>query len=180
MNEKIVIIGNAGGGKSTLAKAISSYKKIPLYRLDKLQWNPGWVPTPEKKFDRLHDTILLKPEWIIDGFASWRSIEKRFASATTIIFVDLPLWIHLWWATKRQFFCLFRPRPDFIKDCPMIPMTGKLYKMILTINKEYRPKLLELTEKYKEKKEILHIRTTKQLNALLTHFDLNRIHREDK
>ena len=167
LTDKIVIIGNAGGGKSTLAKVISSCKGIPIYKLDKLQWNPGWVPTPEDEFERLHDGILQNQKWIIDGFASWKSIEKRSESASTIIFIDLPLWVHLWWTTKRQFLCLFRARPDFIDGCPMIPMTSKLYKMILNINKYYRPKLLELIEKYRGKKEVIHIRTPKELNILM-------------
>jgi adenylate kinase family enzyme len=163
MGDKIVIIGNSGGGKSILASKLSEVVKIPIYKLDKLQWNPGWVPTPSEKFNELHDDILTKPKWIIDGFASWESIEKRFKAANTIIFVDHSIIIHLWWALKRQFFCLFRPRPDFVDGCPMIPMTGKLIKMILEIDKLIKPKILKLLKEYKDGKDIYHIKSPKEL-----------------
>ena len=107
MGNKIVIIGNAGGGKSTLAKKLSQARNIPLYRLDSLQWNPGWIPTSKEEFDRQHENLISQDTWILDGFASWSSIEKRFAAADTIILVDHAIWVHYWWAIKRQFMCFF-------------------------------------------------------------------------
>ena len=90
MKDKIVIIGNSGGGKSVLSKKLSKTLNITVFKLDKLQWNPGWVPTPVEQFNKLHDEILLKPKWIIDGVATIESIEKRCKAATTIIFIDHP------------------------------------------------------------------------------------------
>lgn len=164
MGDKIVIIGNAGGGKSVLSAKLSKAMAIPIFKLDKLQWNPGWVPTPVEQFNKLHDEILIKPKWIIDGFATMESIEKRCKAATTIIFIDHPVLIHLWWALKRQFLCLFRPRPDFVEGCPMIPMTGKLIKMILAIDKLLKPKILNILRQYEKNKEIYHIKSPKELN----------------
>ncbi len=164
MGDKIVIIGNAGGGKSVLSAKLSKTFDIPVFKLDKLQWNPGWVPTPADQFNKLHDEILLKPKWIIDGFATMESIEKRCNAVTTIIFIDHPVRIHLWWALKRQFFCFFRPRPDFVDGCPMLPMTGKLIKMILAIDKIVKPKLQVILNQYANCKEIYHIKSPKELN----------------
>ncbi|MDJ0570979.1 MAG: hypothetical protein QNJ53_18290 [Pleurocapsa sp. MO_192.B19] len=78
-----MIIGNAGGGKSTLAKRLSKAKNLPLYRLDALQWNSGWIPTPKEEFERRHNELISQDVWIIDGFASWESIEKRCAVRQT-------------------------------------------------------------------------------------------------
>lgn len=165
MGDKIVIIGNAGGGKSVLSAKLSKKFDIPVFKLDKLQWNPGWVPTPPDQFNKLHDEILLKPKWIIDGFATMESIEKLCNIATTIIFIDHSVLIHLWWALKRQFLCLFRPRPDFVDGCPMLPMTGKLIKMILVIDKILKPKIQAIINQYSNCKEIYHIRSPKELNV---------------
>jgi adenylate kinase family enzyme len=163
MGDRIVIVGNAGGGKSILAKKLSLSRNLPLHRLDSLQWNPGWKPTPEEQFYKAHDAIVETPKWIIDGLASWKSVETRFAAATTIVFVDHPLWVHLWWALKRQVYCIFRPRPDFVEGCPMLPMTGRLFRMILDIHKYLRPKLLDLVQSYADRKEIFHIKSPKEL-----------------
>ena len=167
MGGKIVIIGNAGGGKSTLAKQLSKSKNLPFYRIDSLQWNPGWVQTPKADFDRLHDELIAKDIWIIDGFGSWSSIERRCAAADTIVLVDHSLRIHYWWAAKRQFMCLFRPRPDFIPGCPMLPMTGKLFKMIWQIDRYLKPKLIKLIDSYRGDKWIYHVQSPIELKQLI-------------
>lgn len=170
MGNKIMIIGNAGGGKSTLAKRLSQARNLPLYRLDALQWNSGWIPTPKAEFDRRHDELVSQDIWIIDGFADWESIARRCAAADTIILVDHPLWIHYWWATKRQFMCLFRPRPDFVEECPMLPMTSKLFQMIWKIHTQIRPKLVELVDSYRETKWIYHIRSPREMKQLIAEY----------
>lgn len=165
-----MIIGNAGGGKSTLAKRLSQAKHLPLYRLDTLQWNSGWIPTPKAEFDRRHDELISQDIWIIDGFAGWESIARRCAAADTIILVDHSLWIHYWWATKRQLMCLFRPRPDFVEGCPMLPMTGKLFKMIWTIHTQIRPKLIELVDSYRETKWVYHLKSPREMEQLIVEY----------
>ena len=42
---RLAIIGNAGGGKSGLARQLSAAFDIPLHEIDQLQWSPGWVCT---------------------------------------------------------------------------------------------------------------------------------------
>jgi adenylate kinase family enzyme len=144
-------------------KALSQAKELPAYQLDKLQWNPGWIPTPKNEFDAQHDAIIKQEKWIIDGVASLDSIERRIEASDTIIFVDHPLWVHYWWATKRQFMCLFRERPDFVEGCPMLPKTYELAKMIWYINKYFRPVILELINKHSAGKQVFHIRSPKEL-----------------
>jgi hypothetical protein len=63
--------------------------------------------------------------------------------------------------------CLFRPRPDFVEGCPMLPMTGKLLKMIWQIHQQYRPKLIELINSYQDTKWIYHITSPSELSQLI-------------
>ena len=168
MGKRIAIIGNAGGGKSTVAKRLSEARGLPLHQLDKLQWNPGWVATPKTEFDRRHDELIASERWIMDGFASWESIDRRFEAADTIIFVDHPLWIHYWWAIKRQVMCVFRPRPDFVEGCPMLPMTWKLLKMICQIHRHARPKLVARINHYSKGRDVYHIRSPRELRRFVT------------
>jgi adenylate kinase family enzyme len=164
---RVAIIGNAGGGKSTLCAQLGESLNLPVYPVDKLQWKPGWIATPVDEFRQKHEELLALDRWIIDGWGSWQDIEARFQAADTIIIVNHPLIIHYWWALKRQFKCLFRPRPDGPEGCPMLPMTGKLMRMIWDIHHTGRPQLLLLVETFRNTKRIIHITSPHQLRDFL-------------
>ena len=40
--KKIVIPGNSGAGKTTLALQLQQKLNLPLYHLEQLWWLPGW------------------------------------------------------------------------------------------------------------------------------------------
>ena len=164
--KKIVSIGNAGGGKSTICRQLSKTHKLPLYAIDHIQWQPGWVRVPIDEYAKKHEAFMQQDKWIIDGFGPWDFVKKRFFEADVIIYVDLPIIIHFYWSTKRQFKCLFKPRIDGPPGCPMLPMTFKLYKMIWYIHKHVRPKLQMLIKQFSYKK-IIHIKTTHEVNQLI-------------
>lgn len=166
-SKKITSIGNAGGGKSTLCRALSKKLNIPLYPIDHIQWKPGWIRTSEEEFSHKHTELLQHDKWIIDGFGPWEHVEHRLREADTIIFIDLPLYMHYWWATKRQIKCLFKSRVGGPPGCPMLPVTIRLYTMMWHIHKDLRPKILNLLYEYGSIKNIVHIKTARQLNLLL-------------
>jgi adenylate kinase family enzyme len=160
---RISIIGNAGGGKSTVSRRLRDSLGLPLYPVDQLQWRPGWQATPKNEFEEAHAKLLAEQTWIIDGWGNFDAIEERFRQSDTIILVDYPLWRHYWWAIKRQFMCLFRPRIDGPPGCPMLPVTSRLLKMIWSIDKHAMPQLRLLVAKYSGQKKTFHIRTLADL-----------------
>lgn len=164
---RVAVIGNAGGGKSTLCRQLGRAKGLPLYAIDEIQWKPGWVAAPAEEVEQKHQVLLDEERWIIDGWGGWDTIQARFNAADAIIFVDHPLWVHYWWAIKRQFMCLFRSRPDGPAGCPMLPMTWRLLKMIWTIHRDARPRLLELVESYRSHKQVFHIRSPRELRRFM-------------
>ena len=44
---RIVIIGNAGGGKSTLARTLAKQRGLRHVEIDRLFWQEGWQLTPD-------------------------------------------------------------------------------------------------------------------------------------
>jgi len=160
---RVAVIGNAGGGKSTLSRRLSQARQLPLYPIDRLQWRPGWVPAPREEFARQHAGLVEQDRWIIDGWGPWEAIPARFERADTIIVVDHRLPVHYWWAIKRQVRCIFRPRPDGPPGCPMLPMTWPLLKMIWTIHHVSRPRLLELVDTFRDRKRVVHLRSPREL-----------------
>ena len=51
------MIGNGGGGKSTLARALGERLDIPVHEVDAVQWRPGWERAS------LDETALILERW---------------------------------------------------------------------------------------------------------------------
>ena len=164
---RVAVIGNAGGGKSTMCRKLGQALDIAVYPVDKLQWKPGWVSTAAEEFKQRHEEWLGRERWIIDGWGPWEAIEARFEAADTIIFVDHPLSTHYWWAFKRQFKCLFRPRPDGPEGCPMLPMTWQLIKMIWNIHWSARPRLMRLVDTFRASKQVVSLRSPREMRQFI-------------
>lgn len=163
---RVAIIGNAAGGKSTVSKALARAHDLPLHAVDKLQWKPGWTGVPADEVATEIRRIISNDRWLLDGWGPWETIEERFEKSDTIIFIDHSIWIHLWWAAKRQLKALVAPKSVEIPDgCDLVPMTWKLFKMIWVINRDLRPKLLKRVESFQGKKDVFHIRSPKELRA---------------
>jgi adenylate kinase family enzyme len=168
---RIAVIGNAGGGKSTLCRKLSKTLELPLFPIDRIQWQPGWVPAPHDEVKAQHDRILAQERWIIDGWGSFDIIETRFKASDTIILIDHPLYIHYWWSLKRQFACIFTPRADGPEGCPMLPMTWPLLKMIWRIHFHLRPQLLELVNDFRADKQVIHIQSPEALRLFMANYN---------
>ena len=118
---RIVVIGNAGTGKSTLSRRIGALLGIEVFHLDTILWKPGWQRASDDEFIARQSEILRRPAWVIDGLAVWDSIRPRLEAADTIIFPDYPLWISYLWAYKRQAQYAFRPGRTCRRTAPCCP-----------------------------------------------------------
>lgn len=158
-----MVIGNAGGGKSTLCRELCSLHALPYFAIDKIQWKPGWKQANSKEYDRAHDSLISGDRWLVDGYGSWESVLRRMDAADTIIVVDHPIWVHYWWATKRQVKSLFIGRPDGPSGCPMWPVTLRLYKMMWWLHKAQRPMLLAEVQSRSNHTRFIHIQSPSAL-----------------
>lgn len=94
-----------------------------------------------------------------------KSVEERLNFCDTVIFVDHPIYIHYWWATKRQIKSLFFGRPDGPNGCSMWKVTIPLYKMIWSLHKEMRPTLIKLIYERTDDTRIIHIKSPNELKT---------------
>ena len=154
--QRVTVIGNAAGGKTTLSRELSTQHNLPLHELDALLWGPGWVRSPEVTFDTQHDALVAGSRWLIEGYGPWPAVQRRLKSSDTIILIDLPLRTHLLWALKRE---MGLPPAD---RRPLL----KLVKMIWWLHRHMRPKLLQAINAEPSHATLHHIRTKAQLNAL--------------
>jgi adenylate kinase family enzyme len=129
---RIAVIGNGGGGKSTLCRTLGARLGIPVHEVDPVQFRPDWSRAPVAEVERVLDGWLVDDTWIIDGFGPWPAIERRLAAADTIVWVDFRLRTHLWWTAKRQLF--WRKTADG-RRCPP---ARQMFATILHVHRRYR------------------------------------------
>jgi adenylate kinase family enzyme len=65
---KLILLGNAGAGKSTMARRVIGDRSIPRLSLDEIAWDAGPKRKPLPGSVRmLHEFIRRNDEWIIEG-----------------------------------------------------------------------------------------------------------------
>ena len=146
--KRVIVIGCPGSGKSTFSRELHNRTGIPLHHLDMMYWNADKTTVEKSVFlDRLSD-VLDDNEWIIDGnYAS--TMELRLRACDTVIFLDYSLDVCLDGIKARR----GKPRGDM----PWIETEedAEFIEFIKSYNDQQRPKVLELLEKYSNKKIII-------------------------
>ena len=160
---KVALLGNAGGGKSTLGVRLSEGKGIPLYFTDKLQWRPGGAAVPEDEFEKCHDEILSRERWIIDGFGTYGTYLRRLEAADTIILIDHPVWRHYWWTARRNLASVFRTPVGFPEDSPLLRDTVRIARFVWWVDKNFTPTNREMIKKYAASKRVYHLRSPEDI-----------------
>jgi adenylate kinase family enzyme len=158
--KKIAVIGNAGGGKTTLSRKLSQVHKLPLHHVDTHQFVAGMQRRENFQTVQILNQIQEQDSWIIDGFGPLDIIEKRFMIADRIIMVDFPLWHHFYWSTKRQIKSLWAPRTELPAGCNefTIEHTVKLYKTIWKVHTQMRPELLRILARENNRDKVVHVK----------------------
>lgn len=165
--KKVAVFGNAGGGKSTLARRLAELTHIPLYPLDLIQYRTGGGKVPHDEYLSAHAKLLQLDAWIIDGFGCGKSSRERFAAADTLVFIDLPLFTHFRWVTKRFVKGLFVNPAGWPEGSPMVSSTLDSYRVLRLYNRDLTPKYRELVSTARAHKRVHHLRSPAEMDAFL-------------
>jgi adenylate kinase family enzyme len=85
---RLILLGNAGAGKSTMARRIIANASIPRLSLDQIAWEEGPKRRPlDVSLRMLHDFIQSHERWIIEGCYS-DLIEAALPFCTELRFLN--------------------------------------------------------------------------------------------
>lgn len=90
--QRIVVVGSAGAGKTTLAKQLAAQSRVPHIELDALHWGPDWTSsTPEEMRRRVREAIN-GTSWTLDG-NYLKLCGDVWMCADTIIWLDYSFFV---------------------------------------------------------------------------------------
>lgn len=165
---RVLIIGNAGSGKTTFAGKLAEKTGLPLVHLDQLYWRGAWEHLSREEFDTALQSELEKPEWIIDGNFN-RTIPHRLTYCDTVFFFDLPTASCLWGITKRVLQNYGKTRADMGGNCEERFDSNKLslYRSVWRFNKMHRKEYYRLLENT----NVIVFKSRKQVDKYLREAD---------
>ena len=171
---KVAVFGNAGGGKSTLARGLAEITRLPLHVIDMIQFQGRYRPDatdggkiPHEAYLRIHTDLISRDRWIIDGFESVALAWERFAAADTLVYVDLPVLTHYRFVTKRLLKGLFRNPPGWPENSPLWSSTLDSYRVIGRCHRSLTPKYRQLVTEASASKRVHHLKSPGEMQAFL-------------
>ena len=160
LEERILVIGSPGSGKSTFARALGELTGLPLLYLDRLFWNADRTTVENQVFDqRLEQAMAQNQRWIMDGNYS-RTLDRRLARCQRVFFLDYPVEVCLAGVRARR----GTVRPDI----PWVETEEdpEFMDYIRDFPQQQRPKILAFWKVTPEKKWVV-FRCREQADAYL-------------
>jgi adenylate kinase family enzyme len=164
---KVAVFGGPGGGKSTLAKTLAELTRLPLYPLDLIEYRAGGAKVPHEEYLKAHAGLLKRDQWVIDGFGCAPSAWERFAAADTLVYIDLSLFTHYRWVTKRLVKSVFVNPEGWPEDSPVWSSTMGCYRKIWLCNRHLTPRYRQLVADAASTKQVHHLRSSAEMRAFL-------------
>lgn len=167
--KKIIILGCAGCGKSTLAAKLSEKLQIPLLHLDTIYWKANWQEEDKEIFENKQIEFLKNDSWIIDG--NYRdTLEMRLKDADTVLYLDYPRRVAIYGIYKRYFEYRKKTRTSIAAGCKE-KIDRSFFKWVWRFKKHAKPKIIEILNGYKDNCNIYFFKNRKELNNFLNNLE---------
>jgi adenylate kinase family enzyme len=164
LGRKILIIGCAGSGKTTLAKRLTKLTGLPIIHLDNYYWNENWGKKSDEEWGEIVKDLSKQPKWIMDGNYT-KTIPIRIQHATAIIYLDVPRWKCLLRVFIRRFRLFHnRKRNDLPTHCNE-RLNLEFYRWVWNYSKRSRNQALDLLSS--SNKIIFHLKTNREVQHFI-------------
>lgn len=143
----MLVVGCSGGGKSTIAQALSARLNLPYISMDRaFFWLPGWILRERAEIRTMIAEAVGRDRWIMDG-TSHGTLDLRLPRANAVIWIRLPRMLCMMRVVLRRIRYAGRSRPEMAKGCPE-KIDLELLRYIWNFEKEDAPEILDGLAKY--------------------------------
>ena len=167
---KVVVFGKPGGGKSTLSRKLSSETGIKLCALDLIVYKKNGERVSPEEYSKKHGELISADNWIIEGLGTLESFWLRIDAADTLIYVDLPYFVHYWWVTKRLLKSFFVKPEGWPEVSSVLKGTLASWKYLRLSPKFWTPELFEKIQSRGKGKDIYRITSVKAISNFARQF----------
>jgi adenylate kinase family enzyme len=137
---RIMVVGNAGAGKSTFARRLGAKLALPVIHLDAYFWRPGWQASEAQAWRQQLATLAAAPAWVMDGNYV-NTYDIRMPRADTLVWLDHPRGLCMRRVLMRTIKGYGRRRADLAPDCPE-RFDMEFFRYVWNFPTEYRPRLI--------------------------------------
>lgn len=166
--KRVMIIGCAGSGKTTMAKEISRLIDSPAVHMDKILWTSdgwNWIKRTDLEIRTDIKHAAAKDRWVFEG-DSYSNADLRIAHADTLIFLDMPTTTCLFRVIKRMIMTYNMPRDDLADGCRE-RFDWEFLKWIFNYRTTTMPKALKLLRNAPDHITVHHFQTEHQVRSFL-------------
>ncbi|MBT3789935.1 MAG: hypothetical protein HN725_09080 [Alphaproteobacteria bacterium] len=151
--KRVLVVGNAGAGKSSFSLKLSAGTELPVIHLDQHFFFPGWKSPDMANWAAIVDELITEPIWIMDG--NYHStLIARLERADTVVFLDMPRMLCIWRVIVRTLRLQGRNRADVAPECPE-RFDWMFLKYVWNFRNAHRPQLMETLRTFEGSLEVL-------------------------
>ena len=157
---RIVILGCAGSGKTTLARQLGERTGAPVICLDNI-WQPHWGEKDVPAFRILLTKAHAGEEWISDGNFAVASFDIRLPRATLVI-----------WLERSRLYCAWRAITRVFKpgEAHRIGTLSEVLAFILRFDRVNRPRIEALRVCYGPDVPVCRLTGDRDIAAFLSSY----------
>ena len=154
---RIVLLGPAGSGKTTLARRLGERTGLPVICLDAV-WRPEWGKNDVPAFRNLMMAAHAGENWISDGNFAAATFDVRLPRATLIVWLDRPRWQ-----------CALRAMTRTVRQDSDHGMGGliKVLRFIANFDRVNRPLIESLRLKHGPTVPVVHLKSDREIATFI-------------